>query len=238
MNRAFKYGDGFFETIRTVNAYVPFLEQHLQRIKEAIDIFEFHNETELTTNWLLALIDPENSPNHTIRITFYRDGEGKYAPINNSFITEIETSSNETKFWLPAKLDLHSELQQAPSAIGSIGIYEIPKPMHPIFTVKTLSSAFYVIASKHQVEEQLDYLLLTDSQGSIIEEVRHNILCIKGDDIIVPPKDAGFVYGACLRFLNPLYGFQMESRPIQAGEIETFDAIFLCNSVSGVKRVQ
>ncbi|MFY0642864.1 MAG: aminotransferase class IV [Bacteroidia bacterium] len=238
MNRGFKYGDGFFESIRTIKGHIPLLDQHLLRIKDGISIFEFEIDFEPTPEWLSQIINPEKHPDHVVRISFYREGEGKYAPINNSFATEIETATSNSEFWLPAKLDLFAELQKAPKQAGSIGIYELAKPSHPIFTVKTLSSAFYVLAAKHKVEEKLDYLLLTNSNGEIIEELSSNIICIKGDEMIVPPANSGYVNGTCLRYMMPLYGFQLTKRPILASEIESFDAIYLSQGTTGVKRIK
>ena len=40
MNRGYLYGDGFFETIRVINGQIPLINQHLERIQEAIKIYK------------------------------------------------------------------------------------------------------------------------------------------------------------------------------------------------------
>ena len=40
-NRAFKYGDGFFETIRIFNGHIPFLNYHFIRLKATLIQLKF-----------------------------------------------------------------------------------------------------------------------------------------------------------------------------------------------------
>ena len=39
-NRSYKYGDGLFETIRTIKGQMPFWDFHIQRLKSGLDILE------------------------------------------------------------------------------------------------------------------------------------------------------------------------------------------------------
>ncbi len=237
MNRAFLYGDGFFESIRTQEGQIPLLMYHLKRITEALDIYEFDLSEELTEDWLESKIEVNREQDQIHRLSFYRDGEGRYAPLNNLFKYHLEVRNENRPFYIPTDLDLISDLMKAPEDFGSIGYYNYPKPIHPVFTVKSLSSAFYVLAAKYQVEQRHDHLFLLNAEGDIIEELSSNILCLKGDEVVMPPLDSGQVIGACLRFLIAAYGFQISFDRIRPEKLDDFDAVFLSQGSTGVRRI-
>lgn len=237
MNRGFLYGDGFFETIRTVNGNIPLIDYHLDRIKEALKILQLEFPEELNEAFIQSTIDPTAHPNHLCRINFYRDGQGKYAPINNTAIVSSSVEATDQEFWLPAALDLEKELRSAPEELGPVGIYDSPKPIHPIFTIKTLSSAYYVLASKRKVEDRLKYLFLQSSDGTILEEVSSNLIFLKGDQMFVPPYQAGGVLGATLRYIKRQYGFQLEEKALKLEDLDEIEAMFSCKASTGVRRI-
>ena len=237
MNRGFLYGDGFFESIRTVNGNIPLINYHIDRIKDAINILQLDFSEELNENFIESTIKPTEHPNHLCRLNFYRDGQGKYAPINNTAVTSVTCEPTDKDFWLPSNLDLEKELRSAPQDLGPLGIYDSPKPIHPIFTIKTLSSAYYVLAAKRKVEDRLKYLFLQSADGTILEEVSSNLIFLKGDQMFIPPYDAGGVIGATLRYIKRQYGFQLEEKILKLDDIDQFEAIFSCKASTGVRRI-
>lgn len=238
VNRGFKYGDGFFETIRTVNGAIILLEYHLERIVDALEILEFEVEKECSEQWLADLIAPDKYPNHITRISFYRDGEGTYAPINNYFKTYIERNESTEEFWIPTALDLQAELINAPQSLGKIELYPMPKPLHPLFTIKTLSSAYYVLAAKYKVENGIDHLLLMNENTTILEELSSNLLLVKGDQLFIPERNNGAVVGSCIRYILKQYGFQITELKLSLDQLVDFDQIFLTRSTRGVFRIK
>lgn len=237
MNRAFLYGDGFFESIRTVQGHSYLLPFHLKRIAEAVEIYGFDLQEEQTEEWLKGLLNADTKEDQIHRISFYRAGEGQYAPINNSFETKSESKIEKRPFYLPLSLDLVGELAKAPKVEGQIGAYNFPKPIHPAFTVKSLSSIYYVLAAKYMVENRHQFLLILNQEGEIIEELRSNIICQRGDEIILPPLDNGQVIGACLRYIIANYGFQCMFETIRPEDLESFDAVYLSQGSTGIRRI-
>ena len=237
MNRAFLYGDGFFESIRTVKGYAPLLPFHLKRIQEALEIYEMDAPEELSEEWLKSLFQIEKNEDQIHRISFYRAGEGKYAPMNNAFETHVQSRAEQRPFFMPLDLDLLAELGQAPQADGSIGAYHYPKPIHPVFTVKSLSSAYYVMAAKYMAEHRHQFLLILNAQGEVVEELGSNIICQKGDEIILPPMDSGQVIGACLRHIIAAYGFQCSFESFRPEDLPNFDAVYLSQASTGIRRI-
>ena len=107
-NRAFKFGDAVFETIRVINGKPIFLDNHFERLKKGMDILRMKSipmTFEKLKEQIIHLIDKNNiKKGGRVRITVFRVGEGLYTPKNDtkSFIIEAASISNNL-FELNAK---------------------------------------------------------------------------------------------------------------------------------------
>ena len=88
-NRAFKYADAIFETIKVVNGTILFWEDHYFRLMASMRIIRMEIPMEFTMEFLeaevLKLIKQLDLVNSSarVRITVYRTAEGLYTPENN-----------------------------------------------------------------------------------------------------------------------------------------------------------
>ena len=147
MNRGFLYGDGFFETIRVTKNFVPLLEYHVKRIHEALEIYQLEPEFEVDESFIEEICLGYKEPEAIVRINFFRDGDGKYLPNQKNVAFNHTGRKTNQAFNLPRDLDIFKDLVNIPFERGTWSVLEEPKPTNPIFRVKSLSSAFYVIAS-------------------------------------------------------------------------------------------
>ncbi len=120
---------------------------------------------------------------------------------------------------------------------GSYSIYNQPKPNVPWMTVKSLSSIYYVLAAKYKEQQKTDYLFIANDKGEICEELVSNIILQKGEEIIVPSRKSGGVYGVTLRHILKNYHFQITERAITEEYIKKADAIYSCKGSTGVSRI-
>ena len=79
-NRAFKYGDALFESIRIIDGKACYLEDHFIRLKKGMQILKMHSAN-ISFNDLKDQIEKLIEKNHIrkggrIRITVFRSGEG------------------------------------------------------------------------------------------------------------------------------------------------------------------
>ncbi len=236
MNRGFLYGDGFFESIRIENGIAPLLRFHTERIIEAFNIYQMTPSFDIRE--VLQKSIHKYHTNGVLRINFYRDGKGKYLPETNNVVFDYAFTPTRSVFFLPESSDLQSSLASAPQFHGNIGIYPEPKPNVPWMTVKTLSSAFYVFAAKYKQQNELDYLLIQNSQGEICEELVSNLLLQIGDKLIVPNRNCGGVNGATLRYLNSKYIGQLSETIVTFPDIEAATAIYCCKGSTGVSKIK
>src|SRR5690606_22815131 len=96
-NRAFLYGDGFFETMTAVGGKVKYLSHHLSRLKEALGIFKIDVPKELKfencVEVIRRLCHENNITAHAkVKIYAWREAGGTYLPLANkcSLMLKIE----------------------------------------------------------------------------------------------------------------------------------------------------
>src|ERR1700752_2898314 len=96
-NRAFRYGDSLFETIRVIDGKIMFLADHLRRIKIGMTVLRMNIPAEFNaeniSRLISELIEKNKIPNDArVRLTIFRNEGGFYAPQTNdiSFLVEAE----------------------------------------------------------------------------------------------------------------------------------------------------
>lgn len=235
MNRGFLYGDGFFETIRVTNGQIPLINQHLERIEEAIDIYKLIPTFQIDESFLNSL---KSSNNELIRLNFFRTGGGKYAPENNELAFEYSSEEFHNPFFIPTALDLETELEKSPHKIGIINLYPEPKPLVKWLTVKSLSSIYYVLAANYKKNKNTDYLFIQNNDGYICEELISNILIKKGEDLIISKPSNSGINGVTQRYLQSNYGFQIKEENLNFDDVLDSDAIFSLKGSTGISRIK
>src|SRR5690554_3374314 len=89
-NRAFRYGDGLFETMRWMDGKIRFLHHHLDRLHEGMRMLQLEHAASFDEQFIhtraAALIRKNNLEGHHVRLRLqvYRDGGGLYSPQQNN----------------------------------------------------------------------------------------------------------------------------------------------------------
>src|SRR5690606_33613568 len=86
-SRIYKYGDGFFESIKIINRKPALFDLHFERIQRAANFFHLPLHERWTKEYLISNIEllamKNGWANARCRIVFYRESEGFYAPQKN-----------------------------------------------------------------------------------------------------------------------------------------------------------
>lgn len=231
-NRAFRYGDSVFESIRLINEKIMFLSNHIQRIKLAMATLRMNIPSEFNTaiiEHLIQLLIKENNidADARIRLTVYRNDGGFYTPETNdiSFLIEIEKidkigyTLNKKGLWV----DLYAEIK---------------KPISKISNIKTGSALLYVMAGLTKTSLKLDDCLLINENGHIIESINSNIFVVKNGSIYTSPIADGCIDGImrknilALAGLNRILTFE---KSLTVHTLTDADEVFLTNAISGIQ---
>ena len=220
-DRAFRYGDGFFERVALQAGRLCFWEEHWQRIQKAAELFALSISPgeSACKQQLLKLAEKSGISNGKFRMQFWRKGGGLYTP---------ETMDVHSLFTLePAEENLF-----AVKTIRRADIYPLlRKPVSPLFSVKGLHAMPYILASLWRKENNLEEAILLNELGRICEGSRASIFIVKKGEGFTPPLSEGPVDGVVRSVL--LKGGLAKEKPIEVGDLFEGEEIFLTN-VSGI----
>ena len=230
-NRAFRYGDGLFESIRSFEGNIPFLEQHLSRLTQGMKILGYNVCDCLSGNNLLAQItallnknDIKNSAR--IRLTVFRKDGGLYASEDNDFNYIIEVQEMEHPIY---------SLQTKGLIVGIAK--NIEKPINQLSDLKTANALLMVLAANQAKKKSWDDALILNNMGNIAEATSSNLFIIKGQTIFTPPIEDGAMNGIMRQQIAHIVkqsDYKLRVTSLQSKDIEEADEIFLTNAIRGI----
>lgn len=238
-SRSFKYGDGFFETVRISNGRAPFWPYHWRRMQEAFRILGIevapHYSSVFFMDEILKLVVGGGS--HRVRLTIWRDGEGLYSPTSNIPVFLIEKSSlpNE-QFGLNEqglKIGIFRGHRLPTAKRASAEHYFLPN-------IKSCNSLPFVLANKCRQENSWDDILLLNTVGRLACGGSSNIFLWSGNEIYTPHLSEGCVAGTMrnwvIDFCQKL-GVEISEKKIFQKDLKAADGVFLTNAISGIRWV-
>ena len=231
-NRAFRYGDGLFETLRVIKGHIPFLQEHYRRLVTGLELLQIVTPDTFSIDFfeqqILSLTGKEGCSR--VRFSAYRAEGGLYLPSNNGLRYLVEAHPlQQDKYVLNSK--------------GlSTGIFEsIPLFFNVLSSLKSLNALPYVLAAKYAKQNNLDDVFLINQQKNIVEASSSNVILWDGYKLLTPPVTEGCVNGiiksALLNFTNA-DNLIFEEKEISIDDLKKANAVFLTNSIQGVKWVQ
>jgi branched-subunit amino acid aminotransferase/4-amino-4-deoxychorismate lyase len=233
-NRAFRYGDALFESIRLANGHLLFLKEHINRLKLGMTVMRMNVPAEFNSENFAALIKEllqKNELPHDarIRLTVLRNDGGYYTPETNdiSFLIETEAIAdkgfvlNQKGYWA----DLYTDIR---------------KPINKLSNLKSANALLYVMAGLAKQSMKLDECFLINELNNICESISSNIFIVKNGTLYTPPLAEGCVAGIMRQQLmglatrNKILTFET---PITVNTLMNGDEVFLTNSIKGVQWV-
>lgn len=227
-NRAFKYGDSLFETIRIFNGKIPFLSFHMNRLKKGMNILGMIIPDDFV-NIILSEINQfiEKKDNWRIRLTIFRNDGGLYTPLNNEIQFLIEKERLDNSFFKLNEKGL------------SLGISKEKLLSNHIYSaIKTGNSIAYILAANERKNNNWDDILIQNNKGEIAEALSSNLFLIINNEIITPRLSSACVAGTMRQFLLNNKTIKIKERNINKEKLNQADAIFITNAIQGMKWVR
>jgi branched-chain amino acid aminotransferase len=234
-NRSFCYGDGFFESIRITGAEMPFIKNHFERIKETAQILELNLPSTLTVESLQSSVKELAQKNGIekegrVRINFYRNEGGLYAPESNasSVIIDVMPFQSNQGYELNSK-GLKVDLYQ-----------NIKKPCNVLSGIKSCNSLLYVLAGKYKRDNELEECVILNDKHNVCEFTSSNLFIVINGVLYTPAISEGCIHGVMRKVIIELaakariYVYETELKP---NDLIRADEIFLTNAVQGIQWV-
>lgn len=229
-NRALKYGDALFETIKAVNLDIQFLEDHYFRLMASMRMLRMEIPMNFTMeffeNELRKTVDASDLKDARLRITVFRKDGGLYNPASNQIDFIIEASTLKSEIKKTYTVDLFKD-------------YFIYSGL--LSTVKTTNKLTNVLASIYASENNFDNCVLLNEKKHIVEAINGNIFLVKGTTIKTPSIGEGCVKGIIrkkiIEILSEHKEYTIEEAEISPFEIQKADEVFITNAIVGIQPV-
>lgn len=233
-NRGFKYGDGFFESIRIIDGKPVFLNNHFNRIVDGLEVFKIDKPAHFTVdsvkNELTQLIEKNGiSEGGRARITLTRKGEGFYAPDGNALEYVMEAYP---------KADNKYTLNTAGLVVDLFP--DIKKQINKFSIFKTLNCQLYIHASLFAKEKLIDEALIQNEKTGIIESSVANLFLVSNGVLYTPGLAEGCVGGTMrMNIINLAIaeGIKVYECNLTPQNLLAADEIFLTNAIAGIQWV-
>lgn len=233
-NRAFKYGDSLFETIRIINGAPHNLESHINRLFSGAQVLSYNVPSHYNTDFFRAEIGKLLQANAIelgakVRLHLFRSGDGTY-----------RSDSDEVSYLITGEALSFNEFKLNAEGL-SIDIFnDVKKERSILSNLKTGNSLLYVMAMNEAKKKNLDEILILNQNQAIIEASQSNIFLVSNGVLYTPPLSDGCV-GGTMR-MN-LINLALENRvtvyesSLTPQNILVADEVILTNAVQGVQWV-
>jgi branched-chain amino acid aminotransferase len=232
-NRSFRYGDGFFESMRITGGEMPFIKNHFDRIKETAAVLEISLPKDFTIEKLqetVKLLSQKNNLKNEgkARINFFRNNGGLYAPEQNSSSILIDV--------IP--IDAENGFESNNKGL-KVDLYQkIKKPCNILSSIKSCNSLLYVLAGKYKTEHELDESVILNDKSNVCEFTSSNLFIVINGVLYTPSIAEGCIDGVMRKVILELASkarinvYETELKP---NDLIRADEIFLTNAIQGVQ---
>lgn len=230
-NRAFKYGDAIFETIRVFNSKVVFIEDHYFRLMASMRMLRMKIPMKFTLEFLQEEIlkivrELPKSQNYRVRLTVYRKDGGLYKPTTNEIdylIEANEFSEIEKKSYT---IDLFKDFYNYSGLLS---------------TIKTTNRMINTLSAVFADENDLDNCVLLNERKGVVEATNGNIFVVKGTVVKTPALTEGCIKGIIrkkvIEILEKNPNYSIEETAISPFELQKADEVFITNAIVGIQSV-
>ena len=233
-NRAFRYGDALFETIRLMQGEILFFEKHLSRLSRSMELLGMNSNDDLTFHNLYLSIrhlDQVNNlkGNGRIRLEVFRNDGGLYTPHTNDVSYVIETSHVNVREYQLNEIGLKIELYM-----------DIKKPVSRLSNLKSSNALYYVMAGLHKNNLNTGDCLVLNTDGRIAEAISSNIFLVENNKLSTPALSEACVAGVMREGIIEHLQSQripLIEKGITVDDLLKADEIFLTDVVHGIRWV-
>jgi branched-chain amino acid aminotransferase len=229
-NRAYKYGDSVFETIKVINGKLVFWEDHYFRLMASMRMLRMKIPMNFTLEYLeeeiLKTISINNQNNSRVRLSITRKDGGFYTPTTNEIDYLIDCREIKSKTKNSYKVDLFKDFYLYSGHLS---------------TIKTNNKLIHTLASIFAKENELDNCILLNERKGIVEATNASLFLIKGTLIKTPLLTEGCLKGIArqkvIQIIKSSGDYQIEEAIISPFEIQKADEVFITNSIIGIQPV-
>jgi branched-chain amino acid aminotransferase len=234
-NRAFRYGDALSENIHASSTEPQFLEDHLERLTENMQLMSMNVPGYLSEMNIRQLITQLLNKNRLfggagIRLTVYRILNKEFIPDHHDISFLLES------FSLPhPKYDLNDK------GLTVEICQSFTKYASPLSNLHSANKQLYLLAGLECKRKCFDEVILMNQFGRMVETVRSNVFLESGKAIFTPGIDQGCIAGIMRKLIVKLssnLGYVVNDQSsLTPAALNDAEEVFLTNSIDGIRWV-
>lgn len=235
-NRAFKYGDGVFDTLKCVSGKIHFWEDHYLRLMASMRIMRMEIPISFTMDFLQSeifkLLDAcqLQSKAARIRISVFRKAGGLYTPKTNQVDYLIEAQVLEAPFYTFDNRAYQVDIFKDHCIFADL-----------LSTVKTISRPVQIVGSVYAQENDYDNCLLINQNKNVVSTLNGNLFSVSGSVIKTPALSEGCLNGIIrknlIKIIQKTPDWQIEETVISPFDLQKADELFMTNSIVGIQPI-
>jgi branched-chain amino acid aminotransferase len=229
-NKSYRYGDGFFETIKVWKGALVLDEYHQKRIEKSLRLLQYtqpaHFNIKHVFNQAVQLCE-KNGCAHAARIRLsFSNGNGGLFDGDDQLQYIIEAWPLE-----PANNDFNE------NGLVTGFFPEIKKSCDNYANIKSASALLYAVAANYSQQQKWNDCIILNQRENICETIIANLFWIKDDRIFTPALTEGCVEGVMRSYLIDQIGTVTET-PCRTPDLLQADEVFLTNAIRGIRWVR
>jgi branched-chain amino acid aminotransferase len=225
-NRSFRYGDGFFETMKMINGAIILEKLHIERLFYSLQLMQFDKPDYFTPSYIQQQIGELVLQNQyqqlaRVRLMIFRGEGGLYDMDNNHpnyLIQSWALDSFPAYMEEGAVIDIYKEARKTADAFSA---------------VKSNNYLPYAMAAMWTKKMNLDDALVMNCSGRIAEGTTSNVFIVKDGVVQTPPISEGCIAGVVRRYLLQYMAecsIAYEEKALTPEEVLGADEVFLTNA--------
>jgi aminodeoxychorismate lyase len=218
-DRAFRFGDGIFETLKIMSGKIHIYRAHQDRLLKGLSALKIHTDISSLERDCYKLIKKNSIENGILRISISRGSQsvGYYSKKACEPLVIIEAMKE--KITLPKKIRL------------GISKIKAQKKIKQLQHCKTMQSLNYILAKNSAIENGNFDDVMLDSRGFVSEASSANIFWIKNAKIYTPSLDCDLLPGVVRKKLLEKFDVKITQTRAKIARLKEADEIFLTNSI-------
>ncbi len=233
-SRAFRYGDGIFETMLWKDGDIRFLDLHLERLQESLSMLHFDDADQFNAFFIRSKVEELLRKNSMVgqqarvRLIVFRQGGGLYSPESNkaAYILQVDRKPETLRHKKTGLIiDIYTEYKKAYSELSKI---------------KSNNALIYVMAGLFKKKNAFDEVLILNQSGNLCEALASNIFIYYDKVLYTPALSEGCIAGVMRRVVMDMaqeQGIEVVEAEIKPDIVKVADEIFCTNAVEGIQWV-
>ena len=234
-NRAFRYGEGLFETIRLHKGIMPLFDLHWERLTRSLPPLYFelpvHFTKEYLKNELLQLAKRNQALDAArMRVMIFKGEGGVWEKPTANFRYLLQCWPLE-----------QNEISMNANGLD-IGVFPDGRKACDSFSnFKTNNYFLYALAAQYAKSQKWNECIVLNQHNRICDATIANIFFVKNKIIYTPALEEGCVAGVMRSYLLQSLqqnGFTIEQGSFTEDDLLAADELFLTNAMNGLRWVK